>query len=81
VAKSSVATSSVFETGLPQVEQKATLSDSSVPQVEHLVMKISRYSLTQTSDFGRQTSPSIGGAAVIAKVRGPTPLLYYHAKR
>ncbi len=45
VAKSSVATSSVFATGLPQAEQKATLSGSSVPQFEHLTMKISRSSL------------------------------------
>ena len=45
VAKSSVAMSSVFEVGLPQVEQKATLSGNPVPQFEHLVMKISRYSL------------------------------------
>jgi len=48
VAKSSVATSSVFETGLPQAEQKATLFGSSVPQFEHLTMKISRSSLLQT---------------------------------
>jgi len=45
VAKSSVAMSSVFEVGLPQAEQKATLSGKAVPQFEHLVMKISRYSL------------------------------------
>jgi hypothetical protein len=47
VAKSSVATSSVFATGFPQDEQKPTLFDRSVPQVAHLAMKNSRYSLSQ----------------------------------
>jgi hypothetical protein len=32
-------------TGLPQEEQKRTLSDNSIPQDEHLAMKISGYSL------------------------------------
>jgi hypothetical protein len=49
-----VATSSVFETAIPQEGQKRTLSDnpldSSNPQDAHLAMKISRYSLPQTSD-------------------------------
>lgn len=49
VAKSSVATSSVFETGFPQEEQKRTLFSNSMPHVAHLAMKISRYSLSQTS--------------------------------
>jgi hypothetical protein len=34
VAKSSVARSSVFETGIPQTEQKRPLSDKAVPQLE-----------------------------------------------
>jgi hypothetical protein len=51
VVKSSVATSSVFEAGRPQEEQKRTLFNNSVPHVEHLAMKISRYSLPQTSDL------------------------------
>ena len=34
VAKSSVAMSSVLETGMPQAEQKRTLSDKAVPQLE-----------------------------------------------
>jgi hypothetical protein len=34
VAKSSVAMSSVFETGIPQAEQKRPLSDKAVPQLE-----------------------------------------------
>ena len=38
VAKSSVATSSVFDTGRPQDEQKATLSDNAIPQFVHLAM-------------------------------------------
>jgi hypothetical protein len=61
VAKSSVATSSVFEAGLPQAEQKRTLFSNSAPQLEHLAMKISRYSLNQdlglrTPDLGPRTS-------------------------
>jgi len=48
--------SSVFEAGLPQEEQKRTFSANSVPQLEHLAMKISRYSLQQTADLGPQTS-------------------------
>src|ERR1700688_4118889 len=54
VAKSRVATSSVFEAGRPQDEQKRTLFANSVPQLAHLAMKISRYSLNQ--DLGLQTS-------------------------
>src|ERR1035441_4673754 len=38
VAKSSVATSSVFEAGLPQEEQKRTWLESSVPHDVHLAM-------------------------------------------
>jgi hypothetical protein len=34
VAKSSVARSSVFGIGVPQAEQKRTLSDKAVPQLE-----------------------------------------------
>jgi hypothetical protein len=34
VAKSSVAISSVFAIGVPQAEQKRTLSDNAVPQLE-----------------------------------------------
>jgi hypothetical protein len=48
--------SPLFEAGLPQEEQKRTLFDNSVPQVEHLAMKNSRYSLQQTSDLRSQTS-------------------------
>ena len=51
MAKSSVARSSVFEAGRPQEEQKRTLFDNSVPQVEHLAMKISRYSLTRRREL------------------------------
>ncbi len=53
VAKSSVAMSSVFAAGAPHPEQKRMPSDNSVPQLEHLAMKNSRYSLLQTgtSDF------------------------------
>lgn len=51
VAKSSVAMSSVFEVGLPQAEQKATLSGNSVPQFEHLAMEISRYSLPRQNEI------------------------------
>lgn len=47
VAKSIVAISSVFEAGFPQEEQKRTSPNNSAPQLEHLDMKISRYSLTQ----------------------------------
>jgi hypothetical protein len=48
--------SSVFEAGLPQEEQKRTLSANSIPQFEHLAMKISRSSLQQTADLGLRTS-------------------------
>lgn len=49
VAKSSVATSSVFEVGCPHEEQKRTLSGNSVSQFTHLAMKISRTSLNQSA--------------------------------
>src|SRR5882757_3308396 len=55
-AKSRVATSSVLETGLPQAEQKRMSFASAVPQVEHLAMNFSRYSLTQASDVGCQAA-------------------------
>ena len=45
-----VATSSVFETGVPQEGQKRMPPDNSNPQDAHLAMKISRSSLPQTSD-------------------------------
>jgi hypothetical protein len=48
VAKSSVATSSVFDVGRPQDEQKATLFANSVPQFVHVAINFSRYSLTQS---------------------------------
>ena len=47
--------SPLSEAGFPQEEQKRTLFDNSVPQVEHLAMKNSRYSLQQTSDLRLQT--------------------------
>jgi hypothetical protein len=47
VAKSIVAISSVFEVGFPQEEQKRASPNNSAPQLEHLDMTISRYSLTQ----------------------------------
>ena len=56
MAKSSVATSSVFPTGTPQEEQKRTLADNSEPQDEHLGMKNSRYRINQVAGVGRQAS-------------------------
>ena len=61
VAKSSVAKSSVFETGRPQEEQKRALLAKSVPQLEHLAMKNSRYSLNQAWGFGGPVSGSVRG--------------------
>jgi hypothetical protein len=54
VAKSRVATSSVFTTGFPQEEQKRMLAESSVPQKAQLDMGISRYRITQSFDPGTQ---------------------------
>ena len=51
VAKSSVATSSVSTTGLPQEEQKRTLAGNSVPQNTQFDMKISRYRIPQSGNF------------------------------
>jgi len=51
-----VATLSVFETGRPHEEQKRTLSDNSIPQVAHLGIGNSRYSLLQSSGVGRQAA-------------------------
>jgi hypothetical protein len=51
VAKSRVATSSVFTTGLPQEEQKRTFADNSVPQNTQFDMKISRYRIPQSRSF------------------------------
>lgn len=56
VAKSRVATSSVFTTGFPQEGQKRGLAESSVPQKAQLDIEFSRYSLNQTWDFVPQTS-------------------------
>ena len=47
-----MAMSSVFPAGTPQAEQKRTLADKSVPQDEHLGMKISRYRITQVRASG-----------------------------
>jgi len=52
VAKSSVATLSVFTTGLPHEGQKRTLFESSVPQKAQFDIEISRYRITQESDLG-----------------------------
>jgi hypothetical protein len=76
VAKSSVATSSVFEVARPQAEQKRTLFSNSAPQLEHLAMKISRYSLTQTLDIGPQTSAFSRGR----KVAPPSPVAVRRAR-
>ena len=66
MAKSRVATSSEFELGFPQEEQKRTLSAKSVPQLQHLAIEISRSSLNQRSksnfrdhifDDGRSVAP------------------------
>jgi hypothetical protein len=62
VARSIVAISSVFETGLPQEEQKRTLFDNSIPQAKHLAMTFSRYSLLQSSGVEPQTSGLAGNA-------------------
>lgn len=52
VTKSSVATSSEFETGRPQDAQKRALSNISIPQLAHLaIQKNSRYSLPQALGF------------------------------
>jgi hypothetical protein len=72
--------SSVLEEGRPQEEQKRTLFNNSVPQLEHLAIKISRYSLQQ--DLGPQTRTSdlsSRRAEQRCNVRGPP--LYYHPKR
>jgi hypothetical protein len=51
VAKSSVATSSVSTTGLPQEEQKRTSAANSVPQKAQFDMKNSRYRISQTGNL------------------------------
>ena len=71
MAKSSVATSSVFEVGLPQAEQKATLSGNSVPQFEHLAMEISRYSLPRQDKI-------LGPHPYRPEAESRKPFLYYH---
>lgn len=56
VAKSSVATLSVFTTGLPHEEQKRTLLESSVPQKTQFDIEISRYRITQEPELGGRSS-------------------------
>ena len=51
-AKSIVARSSLFETAVPQDEQKRTPSENSVPQATHFAMAFSRYSLPQKKQRG-----------------------------